>query len=135
MPRYMTVGQYAQQMLEIKQGRRGYGWCYGEESLAIAAARVGGKTEKFVTGTPRQLCDADEELGGPMHSLALLGRRTHELESEYVREYAVDKEGWDRIWKRDYEGRQQRLIKFESVAGAEVEVKYFRLHHRRPSST
>jgi hypothetical protein len=27
------------------------------------------------------------------------------------------------------------LIKFESVAGAEVEVKYFRLHHRRPSST
>jgi diphthine methyl ester synthase len=41
-----------------------------------------------------------------LHSLVLLGRRTHELESEYVREFAVDKEGWDMIWKRDYEGRQ-----------------------------
>jgi diphthine synthase len=68
---------------------------YGEESLAIGAARVGDKTEKFVSGTLKQLCDVDEELGGPLHSLVLLERRTHELESEY----AVDKEGLDRIWK------------------------------------
>ena len=109
-PRYMTVGQCAQQMLEIEQIKKeegeGVDGAYGEESLAIGAARVGGKTEKFVSGTLKQLCDADEELGGPLHSLVLLGRRTHELESDYVREYAIDKEGWDRIWKRDYEGKQ-----------------------------
>jgi diphthine synthase len=76
----------------LSRGRRGYDGIYGEESLAIGAARVGGKTENFVSGTLKQLCDDDEELGGPLHSLVLLGRRTHELESEYVREYAPDKE-------------------------------------------
>lgn len=107
-PRYMTVGQCAQQMLEIEEIKKseGAGGVYEEESLAIGAARVGGKTEKFVSGTLKQLCDADEELGGPLHSLVLLGRRTHELEIEYAREFAVDREGWDRIWKRDYEAKQ-----------------------------
>lgn len=107
-PRYMTVGQCAQQMLEIEETKaaEGEGGIYGEESLAIGVARVGGKTEKFVSGTLKQLCNADEELGGPLHSLVLLGRRTHELESDFVREYAVDKQGWDTIWKRDYDGKQ-----------------------------
>ncbi|KAH8804671.1 tetrapyrrole methylase [Xylogone sp. PMI_703] len=109
-PRYMTVGQCARQMLEIEEIKQeegdGQGGVYGEESLAIGAARVGGKTEKFVSGTLKQLCDADEILGGPLHSLVLLGRRVHELESDYVREYALDKKLWDKVWKRDYEGKQ-----------------------------
>ncbi|KAL2060971.1 hypothetical protein VTL71DRAFT_9023 [Oculimacula yallundae] len=107
-PRYMTVGQCAAQMLEIEEVKKeaGEGGVYDEESLAIGAARVGGKSEVFVSGTLKQLCDSDEVLGGPLHSMVLLGRRTHELESDYVREFAVDKEMWDRIWKRDYEGKQ-----------------------------
>jgi diphthine synthase len=107
-PRYMTVGQCATQMLEIEEMKNAEGeegGVYNEESLAVGAARVGGKMEKFVSGTLKQLCLVDEELGGPLHSLVLLGKRTHELESDYVREFAVDKEGWDRIWKRDYEGQ------------------------------
>ncbi len=104
-PRFMTVGQCAAQMLEV-EGDKKEGIC-GEESLAVGAARVGGKTERFVSGTLEELAEkADELLGGPLHSLVLLGRRTHELESEFVRDWAVDKEKWDRIWKRDYEGRQ-----------------------------
>ena len=110
-PRYMTVSQCARQMLEIEEikkeegeGREGV---YGEESLAVGAARVGGRSEKFVSGTLKELCseEVEEALGGPLHSMVLLGRRTHELESDYCREFAVDREGWDRIWKRDYEGR------------------------------
>jgi diphthine synthase len=67
---------------------------------------VGGATEKFVSGTLKELAEqADEVLGGPLHSLILLGRRTHELEHEFVREWALDREAWDRIWRRDYEGR------------------------------
>lgn len=103
-PRYMTAGQCARQMLEVEE-EKASGVC-GPESLAVAAARVGGKTERFVSGTLTELANqADEILGGPLHSLALLGRRTHELESEFVREWAINKENWDRIWKMNYEGK------------------------------
>jgi diphthine methyl ester synthase len=104
-PRFMTVGQCARQMLEV-EGERKEGVC-GEECLAVGAARVGGRTERFVSGTLGELANgADELFGGPLHSLVLLGRRTHELESDFVRDWALDKEKWDRIWKRDYEGKQ-----------------------------
>ncbi|KAL2015659.1 hypothetical protein VTK56DRAFT_5058 [Thermocarpiscus australiensis] len=103
-PRYMSVGTCARQMLEIEE-EKGQG-VYGPDSLAIGAARVGGKTEKFVAGTLKELCDADDLLGPPLHSLVLLGRRTHELEHEFLREFAINKETWDRIWKTEYQGRQ-----------------------------
>ncbi|KAF4963677.1 hypothetical protein FSARC_8321 [Fusarium sarcochroum] len=102
-PRYMTVGQCAQQMLEIEDERKES--VYTKDSLAIGAARVGGKTEKFVAGTLEELCSTDEELGPPLHSLVLLGRRTHELELDYVRQFAVDKEKFGRLWKAEY-GKQ-----------------------------
>ncbi|KAF5670861.1 diphthine synthase [Fusarium heterosporum] len=102
-PRYMTVGQCAQQMLEIEDMRKE--GIYTKDSLAIGAARVGGKTEKFVAGTLEELCSTDAELGPPLHSLVLLGRRTHELELDYVRQFAVDKEKWDRLWNAEY-GKQ-----------------------------
>ncbi|KAI1073484.1 Diphthine synthase [Whalleya microplaca] len=99
-PRYMTVGQCAQQMLEVEEDKKE--GVYGPDSLAIGAARVGGRTEKFVAGTLKQLCDTDEALGPPLHSLVLLGRRAHELERDYAREFAVDKGVWDTIWAKDY---------------------------------
>lgn len=102
-PRYMTVGQCAQQMLEIEEERQE--GVYTKDSLAIGAARVGGKTEKFVAGTLEELCSADEELGPPLHSLVLLGKRAHELERDFVREFAVDKEKFTKIWAEDY-GKQ-----------------------------
>ena len=99
-PRYMTAGQCARQMIETEDERGG--GVYSRRSLAVAAARVGGRTQTFVAGTLEQLCSQDETLGGPLHSLVLLGRRGHELEHEYVREFAVDKEKWDSIWAADY---------------------------------
>lgn len=102
-PRYMTVGQCADQMLQIEDERKE--GVYSRDSLAIGAARVGGKTEKYVAGTLEELCSADEELGPPLHSLVLLGRRTHELEHDFARHFAVDKEKWDKLWKAEY-GKQ-----------------------------
>ncbi|KAI1374014.1 Diphthine synthase [Hypoxylon crocopeplum] len=99
-PKYMTAGQCAQQMLEIEEEKKE--GVYGPESLAVGAARVGGRTEKFVAGTLKQLCETDDALGPPLHSLVLLGKRAHELERDYAREFAVDKEVWDTIWNRDY---------------------------------
>ncbi|GKT45800.1 diphthine methyl ester synthase [Colletotrichum spaethianum] len=102
-PRYMTVGQCAAQMLEIEEDKKE--GVYTADSLAIGAARVGGKTEKFVAGTLKELCDTDEILGGPLHSMVLLGRRAHELERDYIREFAVNKETFDENWNAEY-GKQ-----------------------------
>ncbi|CAK7265113.1 diphthine synthase [Sporothrix epigloea] len=102
-PRYMTVGTCAKQMLEIESERKE--GVYTEDSLAIGAARVGGRQQVFVAGTLKELCDADDALGPPLHSMVLLGRRTHELENDFVREFAVDKEKWQKIWATEYQNK------------------------------
>lgn len=101
-PRYMTVAQCASQMLETEEERQE--GVYGPDSLAIGAARVGAKDQKLVVGTLGQLREVD--MGKPLHSVVLLGRRTHDLEREFIREFAVDKDVFDQVWRRDYEGKQ-----------------------------
>jgi diphthine synthase len=101
-PRYMTVAQCAQQMLEIEEDVKQEG-VYNKDSLAVGVARVGAEDQQIVAGTLKQLCDAD--LGKPLHSLVLLGKRTHDLERDFLEEFAVDKDSFREVWKRDYEGK------------------------------
>ena len=98
-PRFMTVAQCAQQMIETEE-EKGEGVC-GKEMLAVGVARVGADDQEIVAGTLEQLCDAD--LGKPLHSLVLIGKRMHDMEKDYVREYAVDKKVFDDIFARDYQ--------------------------------
>ncbi|KAK3625099.1 diphthine synthase [Elasticomyces elasticus] len=100
-PRFMTVAQCASQMLEVEKERE-QGVC-GKERLAVGVARLGSEGEKIVAGTLEDLASAD--LGPPLHSLVLCGRKMHEMEWEYVREFAVDQEKFDRVWKAEYEGK------------------------------
>ncbi|KAK5725343.1 diphthine synthase [Elasticomyces elasticus] len=100
-PRFMTVAQCASQMLEVEEERE-QGVC-GKERLAVGVARLGSEGEKIVAGTLEDLASAD--LGPPLHSLVLCGRKMHEMEWEYVREFAVDQEKFDRVWKAEYEGK------------------------------
>jgi diphthine synthase len=72
--------------------------------LAVGVARVGAEDQKIVAGTLEQLCEAD--LGKPLHSLVLLGKRTHDLEREFLQEFAVDKEVFEKVWRRDYAGKE-----------------------------
>ncbi|KAF2267402.1 diphthine synthase-like protein [Lojkania enalia] len=99
-PRYMTVAQCAQQMLEIEEEVKKEG-IYSRSSLGVGVARVGGEDQTIIAGTLGQLCDAD--LGRPLHSLVLLGKRTHDLEREFLVEFAIDKEEFNAVWKKDYE--------------------------------
>lgn len=98
-PRYMTVAQCAQQMLEIEEERKEA--VYSEDSLAIGAARVGARDQKMACGTLRELCDV--ELGAPLHSLVLLGKRAHELERDFIRAFAVDANIFDQSWQKYHE--------------------------------
>ena len=93
-PRFMTVAQCASQMLETEE-TRGEGVC-GPQSLAVGVARVGAKDQKMAAGTLEQLSNI--ELGSPLHSLVLLGRRTHDLERDFVKEFAVDPGIFDTAW-------------------------------------
>jgi diphthine methyl ester synthase len=94
-PRYMTVAQCAQQMIETEAERQEQ--VYSPESLALGAARVGADDQKFVVGTLQELTGVD--LGKPLHSVVLLGKRAHDLERDFIREYAVNKETFDRSWQ------------------------------------
>ncbi|KAK2810075.1 diphthine synthase [Emmonsiellopsis sp. PD_5] len=97
-PRYMTVAQCASQMLEIEEERKE--GVYSPSSLAIGAARVGAADQKLVAGTLKELCDVD--MGKPLHSLVLLGRKTHDLERDFIRDFAVDAATFDEAWKNNY---------------------------------
>jgi len=99
-PRFMTVAQCASQMLEVEDERK-QGVCR-QQSLAVGVARLGSEEQQIVAGTLEELSDAD--LGPPLHSLVLCGVKMHEMEWEYVREFAVDQANFDEIWKRDYSG-------------------------------
>jgi len=98
-PRFMTVAQCASQMLEVEE-ERGEGIC-GHDVLAVGAARIGAKDQKMVAGTLKQLSESD--LGPPLHSLVLLGRRVHDLERDFIRDFALDAEVFDRVWRDFYE--------------------------------
>lgn len=93
-PKFMTVAQCASQMLETEE-TRGEGVC-GPQSLAVGVARIGAGDQKMAAGTLEQL--SSTELGPPLHSLVLLGRRTHDLERDFVREFAVDQVIFDKAW-------------------------------------
>ena len=100
-PRFMTVAQCASQMLEVEEERKAD--VCGKESLAVGVARLGSEDQVIVAGTLEELAEAD--LGKPLHSLVLCGKKMHEMEWEYVREFAVDQTKFDRIWKADYAGK------------------------------
>jgi diphthine synthase len=101
-PRFMTVAQCATQMLEIEEERR-QGIC-SKEALAVGVARLGSEDQEIIAGTLEELSTAD--LGRPLHSLVLCGKKMHEMEWEYVRGFALDGEKFDMVWKRDYRGKQ-----------------------------
>ena len=98
-PRFMTVAQCAIQMIEI-EAERGEGIC-SPGSLAVGVARIGAIDEKMAAGTLEQLSRVD--LGKPLHSLVLLGKKTHYLEKDFLREFAIDKNVFDTTWKATYD--------------------------------
>ncbi|EMC96031.1 hypothetical protein BAUCODRAFT_109835 [Baudoinia panamericana UAMH 10762] len=100
-PRFMTVDQCASQMIEI-EGERKQGVC-ANGKLAVGVARLGNADQQIIAGTLEELASAD--LGRPLHSLVLCGTKMHDMEWEYVREFAIDQAKFDSIWKAEYAGK------------------------------
>ncbi|CAG8724031.1 1039_t:CDS:2, partial [Racocetra fulgida] len=91
-PRYMTINKAIQQLFEIEETRK---------QEAIGIARLGSFTDQQIkVGTLNQLLIQD--FGSPLHSLVIVGSRVHVLEIDFMRFFAVDKQVYNEIVKKDY---------------------------------
>ncbi|KAK5931382.1 diphthine methyl ester synthase [Pseudochaenichthys georgianus] len=83
-PRFMTVGQAADQLIQIIERRREEGGELGvtEDTVCVGVARLGADDQLIRTGTLRQLLSCD--LGEPLHSLVVTGH-LHPLEVDMLR--------------------------------------------------
>ncbi|OMJ16200.1 Diphthine synthase [Smittium culicis] len=73
---------------------------YNGDTLAVAVARLGSDSQEIRVGTLKSLRNVD--LGKPLHSLVIVGKRLHMLERDIMREYAVDRDEFDLVVSRDY---------------------------------
>lgn len=77
-PRFMTIGESIQQLLEIEEAR-GLGYCK-PDTWAIGLSRVGHDSKQVVSGTLSELLDID--FGGPLHSLVICAPQIQEFEED-----------------------------------------------------
>uniref|UniRef100_A0A8C5K3J5 diphthine methyl ester synthase n=1 Tax=Jaculus jaculus TaxID=51337 RepID=A0A8C5K3J5_JACJA len=94
-PRYMSVNQAAQQLLEIIQNHRERGEEpeVTEETLCVGLARVGAEDQQIAAGTLQQMRTVD--LGGPLHSLIITGGSLHPLEMEMLSLFSIPESSSD----------------------------------------
>lgn len=85
-PRYMSIECAAEQLLEIEELRKEN--CYGPETPCIAVSRLGSPRQTIRADTLKNL--VDYESGEPLHSLVILGNKVHDLETEFIVEFAPD---------------------------------------------
>ncbi|KAI8057201.1 diphthine synthase [Syncephalis plumigaleata] len=97
-PRYMTVNQAVEQLLEVEDNRQEK--AYTADTIAVGVARLGGETQFMRAGTLAELKDVD--FGAPLHSLVLVGKRLHLLEAEALRLIAVNQSTLNVVMARDY---------------------------------
>lgn len=92
-PRFMTVAEAADQLLQIVRRKRDEGvadadLAFTESSLCVGVARVGHDSQRIWVGRLSEMPDLD--LGGPLHSMVLPSKDLHPLEVEYLQLFAKE---------------------------------------------
>ena len=104
-PRYMTVQQAVEQLLECEM-RHSKG-ITTRDTLGVGMMRIGTATQKIVVGTLGELLEADEEVfGAPLHSFILPGRDLHELEYQMLQINALSNSIVASMTYSDFKARQ-----------------------------
>jgi diphthine synthase len=85
--------------------------CPPDRTLAISLSRMGTPTQRLISGTLAELASLpEEEFGGPLHTVVIVGRRLHPLEMEYAGRWCVGGEqgGWWKVGKEVYGVERER---------------------------
>ncbi|GMH72685.1 hypothetical protein TL16_g05982, partial [Triparma laevis f. inornata] len=90
-PRYMTVNQAVEQIIESLPARESE-FKILEKTLCIGMARLGHDDQCIKAGTLEEL--REEEFGGPLHCFIVCAEEVHELELEAVEEFIVEGSSW-----------------------------------------
>ncbi|GMG21568.1 unnamed protein product [Ambrosiozyma monospora] len=98
-PRYMSVSTCCEQLLEVEE-KRGEK-AYTPNTPCVAVSRLGSPSQSFKAATLKELAEYDA--GEPLHSVVMLGRQVHDLELEYLLEFADDKEAFKKAVRADQE--------------------------------
>lgn len=86
-PRFMTVNQAAEQLMEAEDIHDEQAYS-SSHTLCVGLARMGQPTQCIIAGTLQEL--KGQDFGGPLHSLIICGD-LHELELEALKEYLVER--------------------------------------------
>lgn len=90
-PRFMSVSEASDQLLQIIQSKRAAGeteLAFDEETIFIGLARVGHETQEIVACKLGQMKEID--LGAPLHSMILPSENLHPIEKEYLQQFSKE---------------------------------------------
>lgn len=90
-PRFMSVSEAADQLLQIIQSKRENGetdLAFDEETNFVGLARVGHETQEIVVCKLGQMKDMD--LGAPLHSMIIPSDNVHPIEKEYLQQFSKE---------------------------------------------
>lgn len=88
-PKFMSVSEASLQLLQIIKKRKELNEkiVIKEESLCVGLARVGSDTQQIVVCNLREMANCD--LGGPLHSLVIVGPNVHPVEHDYLEQFKL----------------------------------------------
>lgn len=98
-PRYMDIKTAAEQLLEIEELRQEK--AYTPDTPCVAVSRLGSPTQTFRADSLKALAEYDA--GAPLHSLIMLGRQVHDLELEYLYQFADNRAEFLKLVAADQE--------------------------------
>lgn len=96
-PRYMSVAQCCQELLEVEEKRKE--GAYTDDTPCVSVSRLGSEKQSFHAATLKELSEYDA--GEPLHSIVMLGHQVHDLELDYLVEYADDEKAFRAAVSKD----------------------------------
>jgi len=85
-PRFMTVNEASDQLIEAEEARAG-GAYIPNKTLCVGLARLGQPDQCIIAGTLEELKEKD--FGAPLHCLIICGE-VHDMELEALKPYLID---------------------------------------------